>query len=148
MPAVRDRVALRLEQVTIPPGHPWNRLPIVGAGCAVLGAAGAEVVRVQGGDSGLSWDDILAELAAREVMSLLLEGGSGVLTSAFEAGIISKLFLVYAPLLIGGSDALSLWGGEGIGELTAAPRLRHVRHFDLGDAWAVEGYLQAPEPPL
>ena len=39
MTAVRDRVALRPEQVTIPPGHPWNRLPIVGAVCAVLGAA-------------------------------------------------------------------------------------------------------------
>ncbi len=88
------------------------------------------------------------ELAGRDVMSLLLEGGSGVLTSAFEAGIISKLFLAYAPLLIGGSAALSLWGGEGIGELAAAPRLRHVRHFDLGDDWAVEGYLQAPEPPI
>jgi len=37
--AVRDRVALRPEQATIPPGHPWNRLPIVGAVCAVLGAA-------------------------------------------------------------------------------------------------------------
>ena len=110
--------------------------------------AGAEVVRISGGEHGLSWDDILSELAAREVMSLLLEGGSGVLTSAFEAGIISKLFLVYAPLLIGGSAALSLWGGEGIDELKAAPRLRHVRHFELGDDWAVEGYLQAPQPPL
>ena len=39
MTAVPDRVALRPEQVTIPPGHPWNRLPIVGAVCAVLGAA-------------------------------------------------------------------------------------------------------------
>ena len=39
MTAVRDRVALRPEQVTIPPGHPWNRLPIIGAVCAVLGAA-------------------------------------------------------------------------------------------------------------
>ncbi len=115
---------------------------------AELVVAGAEVVRVHHGDNGLSWDDILAELAAREVMSLLLEGGSGVLTSAFEAGIIGKLFLVYAPLLIGGSAALSLWGGEGIDELAAAPRLRHVRHFQLGDDWAVEGYLQAPEPPL
>ena len=34
-----DRVELRPEQVTIPPGHPWNRLPMVGAVCAVLGAA-------------------------------------------------------------------------------------------------------------
>src|ERR671910_2750804 len=34
----RDRVALRPEQATIPPGHPWNRLPMIGAACAVLGA--------------------------------------------------------------------------------------------------------------
>jgi hypothetical protein len=32
-----DLVALRPEQPTIPPGHPWNRLPVIGAGCAVLG---------------------------------------------------------------------------------------------------------------
>jgi hypothetical protein len=35
----RDRVALKPEQATIPPGHPWNRLPMIGAGCAVLGVA-------------------------------------------------------------------------------------------------------------
>ena len=33
----RDRVALRPEQAAIPPGHPWNRLPVIGAGCALLG---------------------------------------------------------------------------------------------------------------
>lgn len=113
-----------------------------------LADAGAEVIRVSGGEKGLAWSEILAELAARETLSLLIEGGSGVLTDAFEADIIHKLFLVYAPLLIGGTAALSLWGGEGIGELTAAPRLHRVRRFDLGDDWAVEGYLHAPEPPL
>jgi hypothetical protein len=34
----RDRVALRPEQAAIPPGHPWNRLPVIGAVCALLGA--------------------------------------------------------------------------------------------------------------
>src|SRR3990167_2824573 len=37
MPLERDRVALRPEQVTIPPGHAWNRIPVIGAVCAVLG---------------------------------------------------------------------------------------------------------------
>jgi diaminohydroxyphosphoribosylaminopyrimidine deaminase/5-amino-6-(5-phosphoribosylamino)uracil reductase len=115
---------------------------------AELQAAGAEIIRVSSTDDGLlAWPEILAELARRDVMSLLLEGGSGVLTSAFEADIIGKLFLVYAPLLIGGSAAPSLWGGVGIGDLSAAPRLRQVKHHDLGDDWAVEGYLHAPEPP-
>src|SRR5437763_13777779 len=38
MTSERDRVALRPEQATIPPGHPWNRLPLIGIVCAVLGA--------------------------------------------------------------------------------------------------------------
>ncbi len=33
-----DRVALRPEQASIPPGHPWNRIPAIGAVCALLGA--------------------------------------------------------------------------------------------------------------
>ena len=37
MTSARDHVALLPEQATIPPGHPWNRLPMMGAGCALLG---------------------------------------------------------------------------------------------------------------
>src|SRR5262249_672885 len=40
----RDRVALRPEQATIPPGHPWRRVPSIGAGVALLGAATCAIV--------------------------------------------------------------------------------------------------------
>jgi hypothetical protein len=40
----RDRVALRPEQAALPPGHPWNRLPLIGAVCAVLGAAACAIL--------------------------------------------------------------------------------------------------------
>ena len=40
----RDRVALRPEQATIPPGHPWNRLPMIGSAVAVLGIAGCAIL--------------------------------------------------------------------------------------------------------
>src|SRR6187549_3214380 len=33
-----DRVALRLDEASIPPGHSWNRIPVIAAVCAVLGA--------------------------------------------------------------------------------------------------------------
>jgi hypothetical protein len=36
----RDAVALRPEQVAIPPGHAWNRLPLVGGAVAVIGGVG------------------------------------------------------------------------------------------------------------
>src|SRR6266851_6391046 len=39
-----DRVALRPDQATIPPGHSWNRLPVVGAGCGLLGAVACAIL--------------------------------------------------------------------------------------------------------
>lgn len=38
MVAERDHVALRPEQASIPPGHPWNRIPMIGGGVAFVGA--------------------------------------------------------------------------------------------------------------
>src|SRR6187399_1715387 len=40
----RDRAALRPDEVTIPPGHAWNRLPAIGAGCALLGAVACAIL--------------------------------------------------------------------------------------------------------
>ena len=40
----RDHVALPPEQATIPPGHPWNRVPMIGAACAVLGAVACAIL--------------------------------------------------------------------------------------------------------
>jgi hypothetical protein len=40
----RDRVALRPEQATIPPGHAWNRLPIAGGIAALLGGAACAIM--------------------------------------------------------------------------------------------------------
>ena len=44
MTSERDGVALRPEQVTIPPGHAWNRLPVIGAICALLGAVACAIL--------------------------------------------------------------------------------------------------------
>jgi len=44
MTVQRDRVALRPEQATIPPGHPWNRIPMIGIAVAVLGVAGCAIL--------------------------------------------------------------------------------------------------------
>jgi hypothetical protein len=38
MASARDPVTLRPEQATIPPGHSWNRIPMIGAAAFVLGA--------------------------------------------------------------------------------------------------------------
>src|SRR5918993_755161 len=44
MSAERDLVALRPEDVTLPAGHSWNRIPAVAAVCAVLGAGACAIL--------------------------------------------------------------------------------------------------------
>src|SRR5919204_1066407 len=39
-----DAVALRPEEATIPPGHPWNRVPVIGVACALLGVVGCAIL--------------------------------------------------------------------------------------------------------
>ncbi len=113
-----------------------------------LEASGARVIDAKATSSGrVDLEDMLARLGDLDVASVLIEGGSALLTNAFELGIIDKVMLFYAPLLIGGQEALPLWGGDGIAELASAPRVQRVRLHRLGPDWAIEGYLQPPEPP-
>src|ERR671924_177544 len=44
MASERDHAALRPEQATIPPRHSWNRIPMVGAVVALLGAAACAIL--------------------------------------------------------------------------------------------------------
>ena len=44
MTSERDLVALRPEQATIPPGHPWNRIPVIAAVCALLGVVACAIL--------------------------------------------------------------------------------------------------------
>ncbi len=113
-----------------------------------LEAQGAQVIDANEMPSGrIDLDDMLLRLGALDVASVLVEGGSALLTSAFELGIIDKVVLFYAPLLIGGQEALPLWGGDGIDQLASAPRVQRVRLHRLGSDWAIEGYLRPPEVP-
>ena len=40
----RDRVTLRLDEATIPPGHPWNHIPVIAAVCALLGIVACAIL--------------------------------------------------------------------------------------------------------
>jgi len=111
-----------------------------------LEAAGLEVAVVEPDARGrVDLSAALGELMARDCSTVLIEGGGELLTGAFEVGIIDKVVLFYAPMLIGGADAPTLWDGQGHSRLVDAPRLTRVTLHRLDPDWAVEGYL--PEDP-
>jgi diaminohydroxyphosphoribosylaminopyrimidine deaminase/5-amino-6-(5-phosphoribosylamino)uracil reductase len=88
-----------------------------------------------------SLEEALAALAAREVTSLLLEGGAGLASALLRADLVDALALFIAPRLIGG-DGRPLLGPLGVGELALAPRLLETSVREIGPDLLVEGLLQ------
>ena len=56
---------------------------------------------------------LMEELGQRGITSLLIEGGGGVIGSAFEAGIVDKVYFFYAPKILGGEDGVPICRGPG-----------------------------------
>ncbi len=89
---------------------------------AAVRALGAEVLRVAAdGDGRVSLPALLAELHARGIASLLVEGGARLITALLRARLADRLVVTVAPKLLGaGIEAV---GDLGIGALADAIRL-------------------------
>jgi diaminohydroxyphosphoribosylaminopyrimidine deaminase/5-amino-6-(5-phosphoribosylamino)uracil reductase len=91
-----------------------------------LESAGVDVIVSTGQNEAARVKHALGELGAREVQSLLLEGGPHLAGAFLEADEIDEARIFVAPLLTGGREAKTAVEGIGIGQIAAAPRALHV----------------------
>jgi diaminohydroxyphosphoribosylaminopyrimidine deaminase/5-amino-6-(5-phosphoribosylamino)uracil reductase len=86
--------------------------------------------------------ELLDELGRRQMTNVLVEGGSRVLGTLFDARQIDEAHVFIAPKLIGGERAPSPMGGAGLERVPEIPQLveRHVEQ--LGDDLYVRGRLR------
>jgi diaminohydroxyphosphoribosylaminopyrimidine deaminase / 5-amino-6-(5-phosphoribosylamino)uracil reductase len=75
---------------------------------AMLGAAGAQVIRVALTPAGLDLPAILHELAGRGITRLLVEGGARVASSFVAAGLVDEFWLLRGPNPIGADGVPAL----------------------------------------
>ncbi|MBD3179378.1 MAG: bifunctional diaminohydroxyphosphoribosylaminopyrimidine deaminase/5-amino-6-(5-phosphoribosylamino)uracil reductase RibD [Candidatus Latescibacteria bacterium] len=78
---------------------------------ARLERSGAEVVPIPAGASGLELRSWREDITAREITSVLVEGGAGIATSMLQGEIADILYLFTAPR-IAGSKAIPWYSGE------------------------------------
>ena len=132
MTSERDHVALRPEQATIPPGHPWNRIPVIGAGCAVLGAAACAVLGASNPKQFFfSWLVsflFFLSLALGGLFFVLIQyatqGGWGIVLRRIGETVFAMLpvmAVLFLPLLLGLRDLYS-WAVPGAAEHDALLR--------------------------
>ena len=91
-----------------------------------LESAGVDVIVSTGQNEAARVKHALGELGAREVQSLLLEGGPHLAGAFLEADEIDEARIFVAPLLTGGREAKTAVEGIGIARIAAAPRAVHV----------------------
>jgi hypothetical protein len=128
----RDHVALRPEQATIPPGHPWNRLPAIGAGAALLGAVACAILGASNPKQFFfSWLVSFLFFLSLGIGGLFFvliqyasQGGWGIVVRRIGEtifGTLPVMAALFVPLLFGLHDVYS-WSVPGAAEHDALLR--------------------------
>ena len=123
-------------------GRPSSAVIAVGAAAPparleAIAATGATIVPCRTRDGRVDLGALLMELFAREVRAVLVEGGGEVHGAFLDAGLVDRVAMFAAPLLIGGRGATPVVGGSGR-ELKSAVRLGSFTVTPLGDDLLVE----------
>lgn len=82
---------------------------------------GVEVISLEGERSSVK--EVLKILGEKDIMSLLVEGGSEVHASFIEEEAFQEIVLYMAPKIIGGRDAIPFIGGKGTDSIQNGKKL-------------------------
>jgi len=103
---------------------------------------GIRVIQATLKDGLIDMDALMDRLGALQLTSLLIEGGSRVLASAFRAGIVDKVFFFYAPKILGGDDGVPICSGPGAELMRQSIAVSDISVHRFDDDVMIEGYLR------
>ena len=86
---------------------------------------------------------VLEELGSRSLLSVLVEGGSGVAGTFMDAGLVNKVTFFIAPKIVGGREAPGAVGGVGVEKMVDAIPLEDMDIVRRGLDVEITGYPAA-----
>ncbi len=107
-----------------------------------LRAMGIEVLVLPRKGTRVSIRRCLQELGNMGLTSLMVEGGSELNASFLGAGLVNRVYLYVAPILLGGRNAVGLIGGLSPKRLADKKVVSNVRLRHLGDDMLIVGDLR------
>ncbi len=107
---------------------------------SALKDSGAEII-IAGAGPKVDLNILMRELAAREITSVLVEGGGTLNFSLLEAGLVDKVIAFIAPKILGGKKAPAAVTGAGFMNLADAVRLKNISVEKIGTDIKLEGYV-------
>ncbi|MCX8022381.1 MAG: bifunctional diaminohydroxyphosphoribosylaminopyrimidine deaminase/5-amino-6-(5-phosphoribosylamino)uracil reductase RibD [Syntrophorhabdaceae bacterium] len=107
-----------------------------------LKSMGVEIVKVKKDENNrVDLRSVCEELYRREILSILVEGGGETNSSILKEGLLDKIIIFYAPIIIGGKNALNIIGGRGIDFLKDAHKIDITSVKRFKEDICVEGYV-------
>lgn len=116
--------------------------PIRPGEVAAFAQLGAELLELPSTKGCIDLEKLLKVLAEREITSVLVEGGSILLGSLFDRGLVDKVITFIAPIIIGGEEAKTAVAGKGIDKVVDSLRLARVTVGRFGQDIMVSGYVR------
>ncbi len=100
--------------------------------CKALEEKGAEVIILPEHEGRVDLLVLMKKLAERELTAVLVEGGGTLNFSLLSMGLVDKLFVFIAPLIIGGKESPTAFAGSGIESLQKAWSVENIemKQFD------------------
>ncbi len=84
---------------------------------------------------------VFRRLAELEITSVLVEGGAMVNWACLQSGMVDKVWIFYAPKILGGAAAVPFLS-SGFARMSDAVQVHNIAVHRFGDDFAVEGYLR------
>ncbi|MDW8114384.1 MAG: RibD family protein [candidate division WOR-3 bacterium] len=103
----------------------------------ILKDKGVELIKLDLKDAFFDWKEILNELYKRNIASLLIEGGGKTISSALKAKIVDKMYLFYAPKIMGKGISFSEDLSYGLKNLI---QLKDFKIYQFKKGFILEGY--------
>jgi diaminohydroxyphosphoribosylaminopyrimidine deaminase / 5-amino-6-(5-phosphoribosylamino)uracil reductase len=97
-----------------------------------------EILKSKSSKNGFYINNLLKELANRDINSLLVEGGSELNASLVKANAVDKVVAFISPILLGGTQAPSFLGGQGVMRVSGGMNLKYIKVKKIGGDLMVE----------
>jgi len=102
---------------------------------------GVDILVLKRDKFGISLKSLLKELAKKDIINIMVEGGGTLSARLFEERLVDKAIFFVAPKIIGGRDTLTSVEGEGVRAVKDSLKLRDISFSQIKDDFIIEGYV-------
>ncbi|MDR0822660.1 MAG: dihydrofolate reductase family protein, partial [Endomicrobium sp.] len=75
------------------------------------------------------------------IKTILIEGGSEIISSALFSKCVDDIFFFIAPKIIGGKNSISAVGGKGISKIANSLKVQNMTFEKIGQDFLIRGML-------